>query len=74
MIIADIVKHVALVVTLLGALFTSLGLDPFNVYLLNFGAVCYLYWSTCVRDWNLVAVNTGLLLIYGTGTLLRVIN
>jgi hypothetical protein len=67
----NIAKHLALVATLSGALATSLALDPLNIVLLNLGAVLYLYWSWTVRDWNLVAVNGGLLTIYVFGAIIR---
>lgn len=67
----NIAKHLALVATLSGALATSLALDPLNIILLNLGAVLYLYWSLKVRDWNLVAVNAGLLTIYVIGAIIR---
>jgi hypothetical protein len=67
----NIAKHLALVATLSGALATSLALDPLNIVLLNLGAVLYLYWAVSVRDWNLVAVNGGLLTIYVIGAIIR---
>ncbi len=63
----DIVKWVACAVTLAGALCTSLRLDPLNIYLLNAGALLYLFWSIRIREWNLSAVNAGLLTIYAVG-------
>ena len=71
--IADIAKHTALFFTLVGALFTSLGWDPFNIIMLNAGSILYLYWSLTVRDWNLVAVNGGLLTIYVIGAIIRIV-
>lgn len=67
----DIAKYLALVLTLAGALATSLALDPLNIILLNFGSLLYLYWSCTVKDWNLIAVNGGILIIYIAGALLR---
>lgn len=67
----NIAKHLALFCTLVGALFTTLAWDPFNILFLNLGAVLYLYWSLAVRDWNLVAVNAGLLTIYVIGAIIR---
>ena len=64
-------KNLGLVVTLSGAALTALNIYPYNVYLLNLGAVFYLAWSLRVRDWNLVAVNGGLLLIYCLGLLIK---
>jgi len=57
-------KWSACAVTLLGALCTSLRIDPLNIYLLNAGAVLYLTWGYRIREYNLIAINLGLLLIY----------
>lgn len=61
------IKWTGLVSTLLGALCTSLRIDPLNIYLLNIGALLYLTWSWRIKDINLVIVNAGLLLIYIIG-------
>jgi hypothetical protein len=66
-----IAKHLALISTLLGAAATALAWDPLNIILLNLGSILYLYWSLTVRDWNLVAVNAGLLTIYVIGAIIR---
>jgi thiosulfate reductase cytochrome b subunit len=68
---ATVAKHLALILTLSGALATALTIDPLNIWLLNAGALLYLYWSVSVRDWNLVAVNGGLLTIYVIGAIIR---
>jgi hypothetical protein len=68
---ATVAKHLALTLTLCGAVATALAYDPLNIWLLNAGAVLYLYWSMTVRDWNLVAVNGGLLTIYLIGAIIR---
>ena len=57
--------------TILGALCTSLAMDPSNIVLLNLGSLLYLMWSLRIREWNLVAVNGGLLTIYLIGAILR---
>jgi hypothetical protein len=57
-------KWSACVVTLLGALCTSLRIDPLNIYLLNAGSILYLTWGYRIREYNLIAINAGLLLIY----------
>jgi len=57
-------KWLACGVTLIGALCTSLRIDPANIYLLNLGAILYLTWGYRIREWNLVAINSGLLIIY----------
>ena len=65
--INTVLKWVACVVTLAGALCTSLRIDPLNIYLLNAGAFLYLVWSIRIRELNLSAVNAGLLTIYVVG-------
>jgi hypothetical protein len=60
-------KWSATVVTLVGALFTSLAIDPYNVYLLKVGAVLFLIWAIRVREPAMIAVNAGLLAIYIIG-------
>jgi hypothetical protein len=57
-------KWSACAVTLSGAACTSLRWDPLNIYLLNLGATLYLAWGYRIRQWNLVAINAGLLIIY----------
>lgn len=69
--LADIAKQLALISTLAGAAATALAWDPLNIVLLNIGSILYLYWSYTVRDWNLVAVNSGLLTIYLIGAIIR---
>ena len=65
----NVLKWVAMAVTIAGALCTSLRIDPLNIWLLNGGAFLYLTWSFAIREWNLVAVNAGLLSIYFIGLL-----
>ena len=70
---ATIAKSCALVLTLLGAAATALAWDPGNIVLLNAGSLLYLYWAMKVRDWNLIAVNGGLLTIYVIGAIIRLL-
>lgn len=65
-------KWTACASTLVGAIFTSLAWDPANIYLLNIGALLYLIWSLRIREWNLVVINGGLLIIYLVGLVLRI--
>ncbi len=62
-----VLKWVACVVTLAGALCTALRIDPMNIYLLNAGAFLYLIWSVRIREWNLIVINAALLTIYCVG-------
>ena len=69
--IDTILKWIACAVTLGGALCTSLQIDPLNIWLLNGGALLYLIWSYRIREWSLVTINLGLLLIYIVGLVVR---
>ena len=60
-------KWSACVVTLAGAILTSLRIDPLNIYLLNTGAVLYFVWGYRIREWNLIVINAGFILIYTVG-------
>lgn len=60
-------KWVATWITLAGALCTSLRIDPLNVYLLNIGALLFLWWAFRIRDRAMITVNAGLLGIYVLG-------
>jgi hypothetical protein len=63
----NILKWGGCVAVVLGALCTSLRIDPLNIYLLNVGALAYLLWAIRVRELNLVIVNGVLLAIYILG-------
>lgn len=60
-------KWAGTVITLAGALCTSLRIDPLNVYLLNIGALLFLWWAFRIRDRAMITVNAGLLGIYVLG-------
>ena len=60
-------KWAACVVTLTGAILTSLRIDPMNIYLLNAGAILYFVWGLRIREWNLIVINAGFILIYAVG-------
>ena len=53
--------------TLAGALCTSLRIDPLNVYLLNVGSASFLWWAIRIQDRAMITVNAGLLAIYMIG-------
>jgi hypothetical protein len=59
--------------TILGALFTTLGLDPVNVYAFNLGAILWLVAAVRMREASLIAVNAALLAIYFVGFILRIL-
>ena len=60
-------KWVACIVTLTGAVLTSLNIHPANIYLLNLGAVLYFIWGYRIREINLVVINAGFIIIYAIG-------
>ena len=60
-------KWLACVVTLAGAILTSLRIDPMNIYLLNVGAILYFVWGYRIREWNLIVINAGFIIIYAIG-------
>lgn len=62
-------KWAGCVAVVLGAAFTSLRIDPLNIYFLNLGAALYFIWSIRIREWNLIIVNGVLLAIYVFGLL-----
>jgi hypothetical protein len=66
------IKWVATVVTLTGALATALQFDPLNIYLLNAGAILFLWWAFLIKDKAMITVNAGLLGIYIVGLIVRV--
>ena len=60
-------KWAGTIVTLAGALCTSLRVDPLNVYLLNLGSFLFVCWAIRIRDRAMITVNVGLLGIYLVG-------
>ena len=60
-------KWVACIVTLAGAVLTSLNIHPENIYLLNLGAILYFIWGYRIREMNLVVINAGFIIIYAIG-------
>jgi hypothetical protein len=72
----NFLKWTATVLTLLGAALVSAKTDPtlvdliqsWDVRCLNVGCVVWLIWSVRIRDFGLIVVNGGLLLIYMLGT------
>lgn len=60
-------KWSATAVTLAFAVLTSLQITPLNLYLANISSLMWVVWSIRVREWSLVVVNVGLLLVYFLG-------
>lgn len=66
-------KWSAAVITLIGALMTSMAFDPYNVWTLNLGSVLFIIWSFRIRDLAMITVNLGLFAIYTGGTVWRLL-
>jgi hypothetical protein len=66
-----VIKWIATVITLSGAIATALMYDPLNIYLLNLGALLFLWWGFLIKDKAMITVNAGLLSIYIFGLILR---
>lgn len=66
-----VVKWVATVFTLAGAVATSLSIDPLNIILLNVGSFIFLIWAFLIRCKAMITVNAGLLFIYFVGLVMR---
>ena len=64
-----VLKWTACVITLVGALFTSLEMHAVNREILTVGGLLYLWWSVRIREWNLIVINAALILIYAVGLL-----
>ena len=66
-----ILEWVATIITLAGALATSLAYDPWNIYILNLGSFLWIIWSVLERKASIALVNTGMLTIYLFGLIQR---
>ena len=65
--IDSVLKWTATALILIGAVLTSLAIDPWNIYLMNAGTLIWLIWALRIRDNALIVVNAGLLVIYMMG-------
>lgn len=70
--INTVLKWLATVVTLAGAVATTLAIDPLNIYLFNLGSVLWLVWAVRIKEASLMVVNAGMMLIYVYGFVVRI--
>mgnify|MGYP003346651351 CR=1 FL=1 len=68
-IILRILEWSATAITLIGALFTTFNIFPFNVYLLSVGSILWVAWAILSYRLSIAIVNTGMLMIYLYGAL-----
>lgn len=64
-------KWAGTILTLAGALLTSIDVQPWNVWLLNLGSAVFVWWAIRIRDGAMITVNFCLLLIYTIGAIIR---
>ena len=70
----SILKWTATVLILIGAVLTSLAVDPVNIYVMNVGTLLWLIWALRIRDKALIVVNAGLLVIYLGGFIRSIVS
>jgi hypothetical protein len=66
-------KWIATVITIAGAICTSINLYPLGPALLNLGAFIWLIVSIMWREWSLIVINATLLLIYTVGLVVKLL-
>jgi hypothetical protein len=71
--LAFYIKWLATVITLTGAVFASVDIYPLSAIVLNTGSFLFLIWAFLIRDPAMITVNAGLLSIYTTGLLYKLL-
>jgi hypothetical protein len=66
-----LLKWIGTVLTLMGAILTSIDIQPYNVWLLNIGSAVFVAWAIRIKDGAMITVNLGLLTIYSIGVIIR---
>ena len=66
-------KWLATLVTIVGAVCTSINLYPLGPALLNVGAFLWLIVAIQWREWSLITINATLLLIYTVGLVVKLL-
>lgn len=66
-------KWVATLVTIVGAICTSVNIYPLGPALLNVGAFLWLIVAIAWREWSLIVINATLLAIYTTGLIVKLL-
>jgi hypothetical protein len=71
--INSILKWSATLLTILGALAITYGLDPLNIYLLNLASILWIIWALRIGERSIIVVNAAMLVIYGYGLIIRLL-
>lgn len=66
-------KWIATMITIVGAVCTSINMYPLGPLLLNLGSFVWLIVSIMWREWSLIVINATLLLIYTVGLIVKFI-
>lgn len=61
------IKWSATFLTILGAIFTSLDMYPWNVVAFNFGSLLWVWFAMLIKEKSLIVANVGLLVVYVAG-------
>jgi hypothetical protein len=65
----SVLKWLATIITLIGAVLTTMNLFPYNVYAFNIGCLLWIIWGYRIRENCIILVNSVLLSIYMVGIL-----
>jgi hypothetical protein len=71
--INSVIKWVATVITVGGAIATALAIDPLNIYLFNLGSLLWVWWAIRIKEASIVVVNLAMLAVYVYGAVVRII-
>ena len=66
----NVLKWLATIITLIGAVLTAMNLYPYNVYAFNVGCILWILWGYRIRENCIILVNSVLLFIYMVGIIL----
>jgi hypothetical protein len=66
----NVLKWLATIITLIGAVLTAMNLYPYNVYAFNLGCILWILWGYRIRENCIILVNSVLLFIYMVGIIL----
>ena len=70
-ILITIIEWIATIVTLCGAVLTSMDIDPWNIYILNICTFLWIIWGFITKNKSIAIVNAGMLFIYIFGIFVR---
>lgn len=66
-----LLKWLATLLTIVGAITVIYRVDPHSIYVLNSACVVWILWGWRIREWSIVVVNIAMLMIYSWGVYIR---